>query len=1080
VVVDLIQNAALLIALSALYGIFGRLRKAKPLLFKILTGFWFGAIAIAGMVTSVELQPGTIFDGRSIVMSLAGLFGGGITSIISIIIASAYRIYLGGTGVWVGVITIILSAGTGLFFRRYFGNKPEKINLLTLFIIGFVVHVVMLASQLLLPWPLAMSVISRIWVPVLLVFPAAFVLMSVLFGTQEQQIQGEQLIRDAELLYRTTLYSIGDGVITTDNQSRIKHMNPIAEELTGWKEADAFGKPLDEVFMIINETTGEAVESTAEQVFKQGSVIELATHSLLLSKDDQKKPIADSGAPIKDEHGNITGVVLVFRDQSEERAKQKMLELSETKYRELVESTDAIAWEYHITKDQWAYLAPQVTDKLGWHPNEWKNFDFWIQNIHPDDRKRITESYLACVERGECHAMEYRFRTKDGKYLWLRDVITAEAENNKPVKLRGVMLDITGRKQAELDLREKNDFIQTVLDFLPIGVALNKIDEGTAFYTNHKFEEIYGWKANELKDIQSFFEKVYPDKSYRKELVARIMTDINSGKPERMHWENIAITRANGEKAMINAVNIPLFEQNMMVSTVMDVTLQKEAEKALMESEEQFRKLFENHTAVHLLIEPKTGAIINANQAASEFYGWPIEKLKKMRIQQINEFSEEEINQAINVVLKTKNSYFEFKHRLSNGQIRFVEVFTSKIELKGKDYLYSIVHDITEKKELFNEVVKAKEKAEESDRLKSAFLANMSHEIRTPLNGILGFTGLLTRNVELAALKRKEYSTIINRSAESLMRIIDDILDLSKLETGQLVIDKKRFCPNETIKGLRTLFQKKLDDKGKTKVILNALIPDESIVADADENRLNQVFINLLDNALKFTDEGLITFGVTEVSGNQIRFFVSDTGIGITKEKQSIIFDRFTQADLEISRNYGGTGLGLSIVKNLIELMGGEITVESEPGKGTIFSFYLPYAGEVPLVGKKNELKKESQVAHKQRILLVEDDPISCLFYQELLDSPDIELLIANSGKEALLMARNHKLDVIMMDIRLPDANGLEIVKEIRKFDRQVRIIAQTANAMIYDEKKAIEAGCNDYISKPVNPDILFQKLGKD
>jgi CheY-like chemotaxis protein len=240
---------------------------------------------------------------------------------------------------------------------------------------------------------------------------------------------------------------------------------------------------------------------------------------------------------------------------------------------------------------------------------------------------------------------------------------------------------------------------------------------------------------------------------------------------------------------------------------------------------------------------------------------------------------------------------------------------------------------------------------------------------------------------------------------------------------------------------------------------------------------LTQIFINLLDNALKFTREGSISFGISEIKDNSIEFFVSDTGIGIAKEKHSAIFDRFVQANDEIAQNYGGTGLGLSIVNKLIDLMGGNIHVVSEPSKGSLFRFTLPY---VPITEIEKEAAEKSEYSvtdENLKILLVEDDPISSLYYKEILDKDFITLSIAENGKTALEMYNELKPDIILMDIRLNDMNGLDIVRKIRNTDQKVKIIAQTAYAMSSDEKQAIEAGCNDYIAKPINVQLLFHKI---
>ncbi len=1077
--VDLFNNAALLITLSAFYGILLRIRRKHTLAFGFVSGFWFGGIAILGMMIPFVLQPGVIFDGRSVILTLSGFFGGGISALISMVIAGTYRLIIGGSGVWAGVSTVVVCCLAGLFFRRLYNRKPERINIQAFFVIGISVHILMILCQLLYPWPQGLSVIKNIWFPVILVFPLTFVLIATLFDSSEKKLAALQAIKDAEALFRATFYSIGDAVITTDSHGRVKQMNPEAERLTGWREAEVRYRYFEDCFKIVNEESNQITESLISKVLDLRSTIGLDDRTMLLRRDGTQLPISDSASPIIDEIGSIIGVVWVFRDETDNRVKQELLERSESRYREMVETTENIAWEYDVLNQEPTYIAPQLTYKIGWSLEEWSNLEFRMKKIHPEDRDLVNQHFIDAIEQKKTHTAEFRIINREGNYRWFRDVISVEVLGDNPVKLRGIMMDITERKLIEIELREKSIFIEKVLDSIPIGVAINKIDEGEAFYMNHKFEEIYGWPSDEINDVISFFEHVYPDPVYRQELMTRVMNDINSGDPKKLHWENITATRKDGSRAIINAVNIPLYEQNIMVSTVMDITEQVEAEKLLRESEQQFRKLFENHSVVHLLISGQDGAIINVNQAAADFYGYTVEQLKRMFVSEINVMPAEEIKIAMEDVRKKGKGYFEFRHRLADGTIRDVEIFSNNVELNGKDYLYSIVHDITEKKELFREMLKAKEKAEENDRLKSAFLANMSHEIRTPLNGILGFTGLLIGGKEYSDKEKEKFGRIINKSAESLMQIINDILDLSRLETDQLTLYKVPFSLNENLTELFALFRKKLDDKGKNSIILELKCIPDNLYLNHDGNRLNQIFINLLDNALKFTNEGIITFGFLEIKDGKIFFTVSDTGIGIAPERHNLIFKRFVQAEDHIAKVYGGSGLGLSIVKKLISIMGGDIYFESELGKGTQFTFYLPFETGFPPAPVSQHNYKIDGEEKVRKILLVEDDQVSILMYKEIMRNHGENLRVAQTGQEALLLFRSFRPEIILMDIGLPDMNGLDLVKAIRKEDRQVYIIAQTAYAMHSDELLAIEAGCNDYISKPVDKNILLKKLLK-
>jgi PAS domain S-box-containing protein len=1198
----LIHNIALLIALSTFYGLFLQKLQGKPRAFRITIGIWFGLAAIAGMLTPYNYDEGVFFDGRSVILALSGLFGGWIPALISATIAGIYRIMAGGAGVYAGLGTIILCSATGLLFRYYYKNEAFKLTLIQLLYIGFVVNLAMLVSQLLFPWPVGIAIIGQIWLPVLLIFPATFMIIGALLGREQRKIISDEKLNLSERRYRTTLYSIGDAVITTDKKGKITLMNPVAEQLSGWTEAEALGKPLENIFHIINEQSRRKVESPVTKVLESGTIIGLANHTLLVAKNGDEIPIADSGAPIEDVQGNIVGVILVFRDQTEEHLQKSLLEASEIKYRELVESTEAISWEYDLLNDTFIYTAPQVEDKTGWHPSEWTNFEFWKQNIHPEERENTSNFWMVCAQKGQNHSLEYRFRKKNGDYLWVRDLITVETSDNQAVKLRGIMLDITTLKQTELDLKEQQLFLHETQRIGHIGTYLFDIQKNN-WTSSPIMDEILGIDENFQKTVQSWNRIVHPDqqsemmhyfiktvlgnrqpfnKEYKiirvndgkerwvhghgqltyddsgvalrmigtiqdvteqKEVENELLTSrsnlislINSRNESiwsldgdyrlivcnnyfrdsynaaygillemgvdlvsilppnlKTYWKikydaalqgnkvNFEFTESiNGKKHYFSVWLNPIYIKRRITGVTAlsaDVSELVEARENLKLSEEKFRRLFERHSAVHFLLDPVTGRIDNVNQAAADFYGWSIEELKQMSIHDINTMERNELEETLESASQTKNNHFEVKHRLANGEIRDVEIYSSSVNIMGKEYLHSIIHDITEKQQLLRDVLAAKEKAEENDRLKSAFLANMSHEIRTPLNGILGFTGLITGEELPPKNKRMEYSAIINRSAESLMQLINDILEISKLDAGQFSIETREFNLCDTLNSLHTLYRKKLKDLNKEHIQLKLFLSEERLFMTGDETRLTQVFTNLLDNALKFTPAGKISWGIKESTPQSITFFVADTGIGIDPSKQEQIFERFSQADETISRSYGGTGLGLSIVKKMVQLMGGDITVTSDKDKGASFEFYLPNTTK-EVLDQIAPIKEENvTVNEKIKILLVEDDPISRMYYEAILNNDLINLITATTGNMAISLAQEENPDVILLDIRLPDMSGLEVTRHLRNSGNKVKIIAQSAYAMPGDKQIAIEAGCNDYLTKPVKANLLLEKI---
>ncbi len=365
----------------------------------------------------------------------------------------------------------------------------------------------------------------------------------------------------------------------------------------------------------------------------------------------------------------------------------------------------------------------------------------------------------------------------------------------------------------------------------------------------------------------------------------------------------------------------------------------RNATAKLKESEEKFRNIFENHSAVKLIIYPETGDIIDANHAASRFYGWTREELKKMKIGDINTLQEDKLKIEIQKVLNQTHNFFEFRHKMKNGSVVDVETFSSRIDISGKTYLHSIIHDVSEKQQLMKDLVAAKEKAEESDKLKTLFLMNMSHEIRTPLNGILGFASILIENPN-EPVKTVEYSHIIKKSGERLHSLINDMIDISRIESG---LEKTQIEKINAQGALYEAVQQFSAQAALKNIEINTSFPDKgsSVYINTDARKLHQIFSNLINNAIKFSEKGTIEAGFRLENGNII-FYVKDEGIGIAPEHHEQVFHRFFQTENPFILENPGTGLGLTICKGLVKLLDGNIWLESEPGKGSIFYVTLP------------------------------------------------------------------------------------------------------------------------------------------
>ncbi|RPI00454.1 MAG: PAS domain-containing hybrid sensor histidine kinase/response regulator, partial [Ignavibacteriae bacterium] len=403
------------------------------------------------------------------------------------------------------------------------------------------------------------------------------------------------------------------------------------------------------------------------------------------------------------------------------------------------------------------------------------------------------------------------------------------------------------------------------------------------------------------------------------------------------------------------------------------------------------------------------------------------------------------VHKAYNIILARDNK------RL--GHITILTL--NKSIIKFKHIIETFVHQVSvalHRSQLEYELVKAKDKAEESDKLKTAFLANMSHEIRTPMNGILGFAEMLNDN-SLSTTNRKKYLEIINSNGKMLINLIDDIIDFAKIESGQVNIVQDDISLNNLLNVVHSTFltSRLKKDKSKVKIITKKAFPDEKSYIRTDPIRLRQILMNLVGNAIKFTHKGYIEFGYDLAENHMLQFYVKDTGIGISGDKLQIIFERFMQADSSPSRKYGGSGLGLAISRGLVELLGGRMWAESTPDVGSVFYFAIPF---VSVTRKEEERPENNHPKTKyswegKKFLIAEDDKFSYKFLEGFLKQTKADVMRAADGREAVEICRNNTdIDLVLMDIQMPEMNGLEATTAIKKFRKNMPVIAQTANAI--------------------------------
>ena len=500
------------------------------------------------------------------------------------------------------------------------------------------------------------------------------------------------------------------------------------------------------------------------------------------------------------------------------------------------------------------------------------------------------------------------------------------------------------------------------------------------------------------------------------------------------------------------------------------------AKEKAEESEELMKSITQSAADAIISINSK-GLIMSWNEASKKIFGFTSLEMLNQKLNKIiplrylvkHETAINSIEQGGDEKLKSKP--IEIFALRKDGTEFPVELSLTSWKMGSEKCFTGIIRDITDVKMANEKLILAKEKAEESDRLKTEFLNNMSHEIRTPMNGILGFTQMLSEP-NLDPNRRTNFVNIIQNCGNQLLQIIDDILEISKLGTKQVKVIDEEVCLNDVLFELFSIFDVKAKEN-KTPLYLKKSLSDKQSTIITDKTKLNKILGNLIENALKFTSNGFIEFGYSlknEKDQLLLEIYVKDTGIGIKEEYHKQIFERFAQAEKELAKKVGGLGLGLSIAKENTELIGGEIKVISENMNGSTFFITIPYK---PV----HDFEEDSIISDKLTVLIAEDEEVNYMYLETILNDKfqlNCDIFHAKNGDEAVQLCRNHsEIDFILMDLKMPLLNGFKATSEIREFRPNVPIIAQTAYSTTEDKEKALLAGCNDFISKPIDTNLL-------
>ena len=855
---------------------------------------------------------------------------------------------------------------------------------------------------------------------------------------------------------------------------------------------DEKGFPIDYIFLDVNNKFEELTGLNGKEII--GKTIKQVFSDIEDSWIEHYGKVALTGEPVK--FIDYSAEIGKYFEVSAYSPKNEFFAVTFTDVTLKIESEKALDESLKSLK-----LAQQIAKLGNWQFDPDSNVTEWSEEINKilerdislpaftggeyksffgdNNFRKFFEQLNKAVKKGVPFQFQCKANVTGNKTKWFEIICQPESEPGlKGYKLRGTIQDINDNKQIEVELNNSNNLLRTVIDNVPDAVYMKGADLRKVLAN-----KIDAQRCNlEIADmIGKTDDEIYPReiaKSYAKDDKKVLET----GMPIINHEEILP----DGDKfRWILTSKIPLKNnENKVVGLVgigRDITEIKENESKLRLLQQVIEQ-----SPLSVVITNTNGDIEYVNPGFEKTTGYSREEAigKNPRILNSGLQDENHYKNLWNTVLSGNTWHGEFHNKRKDGSLYWesaviAPIFNENNEIKQ---FVAIKEDVTNIKQMVKDLEIAKEKAEESDRLKTVFLANMSHEIRTPLNGILGFANIICSGM-CDDEQLGKYSKIIENSGQRLITVIDDIIDISMIQSNQLKIDLKEFDLSYLLEEIYIVYKDQKSAKLENiRFEMDTKLTNGSCNIVSDKNRIYQVLKNLLDNAFKFTEKGHIKFGCYDYNDSQVVLYVEDTGIGIEEDKINLVFEIFRQVEEGSSRRYEGSGLGLAITSGIVDRLGGKIIVQSEINKGTTFYVTLPHntKPQLKINGKNNQSAemKEKEIKFK-RIVSFEDDKASSYYLKVVINLLGYELTNFEDAKEGIEYLRNNKVDLVLMDAQMPGMNGYEATQIIKSEMPDIPVIMQSAFAMECDTEKAIKAGCDDYLSKPVSMNNLKEKIEK-
>lgn len=877
---------------------------------------------------------------------------------------------------------------------------------------------------------------------------------------------------------RTTLASIGDGVITTDRLARVTGLNGVAEALTGWTAADALGRPLADVFHIVNEATREPAPNPALRALSEGVIVGLANHTLLVARDGRERPIDDSAAPIRCAAGEVVGCVLVFRDVAERRRLERELNERLTDAQMLatiVESSD----EAIISKNLDGVI-------LSWNAAAERLFGLSAEQavgrpvtiIIPEDRIVEEEMILARLRAGErIDRYETVRRRGDGTLISVQLTISPMYDaQGRVMAASKIARDITARRETEererrllAEAAEANAKFRAFFDQGPALAGIMDL-EGTVIEPNRMAWEACGYTRDQIVG-KPFWQG--PWWSNAPDVAGRVREACAQAAEGRTFRAELPYYVADGSERFMDLTIQPIYDEaggvRFVAPTAIDMTARKRAAEALRESEERFRMMADNISQFAWIADAK-GWIYWYNRRWYEYTGTTLAEVQGWGWRKV--LHPEHVDRVVERLQRAWDTGTpwedSFPIRGADATYRwFLSRAAPILDPRGRVLRWFGTNtDITEQRQLEDDLRALAADLAISDRHKTEFLAMLAHELRNPLAPIRNGVEILRREPADGQLAQGAVE-MVARQVEQMVRLIDDLLDLSRISSGKFELRRAPLDLAELVRVTAQTSRGAIESAGQQLVVA---LPEHPLPVDGDAVRLTQVIANLLSNASKYSERGDRIDVAARREGDEAVVSVRDTGVGIAADMLPRIFAMFAQVNSSLERSQGGLGVGLTLVERIVKLHGGSVKAFSGgPGQGSEFEVRLP-AAAVAAPPPTEAAPPSAAPSASRRILVVDDNRDSATSLALLLRLQGNSTRTAHDGLEAVAVAEEFRPDVVLLDIGLPKLNGYDAARRIREqsWGKAMRIVALTGWGQDEDRRKSQEAGFDAHLVKPV------------